>query len=298
MSLSPYNRGLIAAIMAYAFWSLIPFYWKLLVGISAPELLYVRLTLTTLTCLLLLPFRGTFGTFLNAWKDPGMIRQRAFSAALLAGNWFSFMWSVTNDRVLESSLGYFLCPLVSVLLGRFVEKERLGRKQWTAVAMAATGVALIVLEADRFPIAAIAIAFTWSGYGLIKKRSRQGPLVGLGLESTILTPLALGLLLWTATRHPLTLTGVDPGTLLVLSLVGVITLIPLLLFAYAAQRIRLTTMGMGQYLVPSVFFLIALYYGEPVTRGVMAGFILIWTGLGLYSLSGNRRNAVDAVDRE
>ena len=290
MPISTYNRGVIAAIVAYAYWSLIPVYWKLLVGISAPELLYTRLLLTFLTCLVLLPLRGTFGTFLEAWRDPAVLRQRLLAAVLVAGNWFSFMWSVVNDRVMESSLGYFLCPLVSVLLGRFIEKEHLGTSRWLAVGFAAAGVALIVSGADRFPYAGIVIAVTWAGYGLVKKHSPQGPLVGLGSEVGLLAPVALALLLWSASRQPLTLAQVAPATLVPLSLVGLVTVIPLILFAYAAQRIRLSTMGMGQYMVPSVFFLLAVFYGEPVTRPLLAGFALIWVGLALYAFSarGNK----------
>jgi chloramphenicol-sensitive protein RarD len=117
MTIPNNNRGVIAAIGAYAYWGLVPLYWKLVTSIQADELLYSRLVLTALTCLLLLPLRGTFPVFRAAWTDTGMLKQRLFSAALLAGNWYSFMWAVNNDRVIESSLGYFLCPLVSVFLG-------------------------------------------------------------------------------------------------------------------------------------------------------------------------------------
>ena len=154
-------------------------------------------------------------------------------------------------------------------------------------------VALIIREAHQLPLAAIAIAFTWAGYGLTKKRSRQGPLVGLGLESSLLTPLAAGLLLWTAARQEITLAAADGFALMVLACVGLVTVLPLLLFAYAAQRTRLSTMGMGQYIVPSAHFGLAVHYGEPVTRGILAGFALIWLGLLLYTVSATRRNAVD-----
>ncbi|MEX0324677.1 MAG: EamA family transporter RarD [Puniceicoccaceae bacterium] len=293
MPISTYNRGVIAAVVAYTYWSLIPVYWKLLVGIRAEELLYTRLLLTFLTCLILLPLRGTFRTFLAAWRDPVIIRQRLLAAVLISGNWFSFMWSVVNDRVMESSLGYFLCPLVSVLLGRFIEKEHLGFSRWLAVGFAAIGVGFIVSGANHFPYAGIVIAFTWAGYGLAKKRSQQGPLVGLGMEVGLLAPLAAALFLWTAWRQPLTLAEVDGATLGFLSLVGVVTVLPLILFAYAAQRIRLSTMGMGQYIVPSVFFVLAIFYGEPVTPPLLAGFAFIWVGLALYAFSARRTNPVD-----
>jgi chloramphenicol-sensitive protein RarD len=123
-------------------------------------------------------------------------------------------------------------------------------------------------------------------------------LVGLCLETTLLTPLAIGLLLWTGLREPLTVTQTDGQSLFVLSIVGLVTVAPLLMFAYAAQRIRLSTMGMGQYIVPSAHFGLAIYYDEPVTRGLVAGFGLIWTGLILYSISAQRRKAIDGSDTE
>jgi chloramphenicol-sensitive protein RarD len=284
--------------MAYAIWGLIPVYWKELTSITAPELLYSRLILTAVSIMILLPMRGSWRHFMKAWQDGPILRQRLLAAVLLSINWFSFMWAVNHDRVLESSLGYFLCPIVSVLLGRFVEREHLGRTRWIAVGLASAGVAIIIAKASVVPVAGIAIAISWSAYGLIKKRSSQGPLVALGLETSLLTPLAMGMLLWTAWSGPLTITQADPKSLGFLLSVGFVTVGPLVLFAFGAQRIRLTTMGMGQYIVPSTHFGLALVYGEPVTGGVVAGFAFIWLGLLIYSLSGRQRKAVDGTDAE
>lgn len=283
------TRGVLAVILAYAIWGMIPIYWKLLTRIGADELLYSRLILTAVSCMLIVWLRRGGGEFRAVWGSRRDLRNSLVAAGLLSGNWFSFMWSVNNNRVLESSLGYFLCPLVSVLLGRFVEKEQLGNGHWIAVALAAIGVVVIISQASTVPIAAISIALTWSGYGLMKKRSRLGPLIGLGTETVLLCPLAIGMLVILASQQPLTVLAATPSSQFFLAIVGAVTLAPLLLFAYAARRIQLSTMGMGQYIVPSCHFGLALFYGESVNSGVLAGFLLIWTGLIVYSLIG--RNA-------
>jgi chloramphenicol-sensitive protein RarD len=284
--MSTATRGVLAVILAYAIWGLIPIYWRLLTSIGADELLYSRLILTAASCSLILWVRGSWGAFGQAWRNPRDLRHSLLAAALLSGNWFSFMWAVNNNRVLESSLGYFLCPLVSVLLGRFVEKEHLGGRRWLAVAMAAAGVGIIISQAETVPLAAIVIALTWSGYGLMKKRGQLGPLVGLGTETTLLTPLAAAVLIILAGQQPLTILAATPTTQFFLATVGFVTLAPLLLFAYAARRIQLSTMGMGQYIVPSCHFGLALLYGETVNQGVLAGFALIWIALAVYSVKG------------
>ncbi len=296
-AMSTSSKGLLAGLSAYALWGLVPFYWKLLDGIPADELLYVRLVLTALTCLVVLRLRGTLGSFTSAIREGPSVSRALLMAVLLAGNWFSFMWAVGNGQILQSSLGYFLCPIVIVLLARFIEREHLGPLRWLAVGFAAAGVSLFIWQAGVIPLAAICIAFTWGGYGLMKKRSAVGPMVALSMETALLSPPAILLFSLLALQGPPRLTSAPPGQLLAISLVGLVTAIPLLLFAYAARRIRLSTLGMGQYIVPSMHFAIALFYGETVTRPILAGFALIWTGLALFSaggrFTGGPRKAVD-----
>jgi len=287
MPSAPYNRGLTAAILAFAIWGFFPIYWKLLSMISPIELLFVRLIITAATCLLLLPLRGTLGLFIAAWKSRQVISNSLVAAILLSGNWFSFIWAVNSGNVLESSLGYFLCPLVTVLLGRILLNESLNRYQWIAVFLAGSGVCALVLLAGRIPIAALVIALTWSGYGFLKKRSKSGPVVGLGLETCLLTPVSIIALASMTGMSPLAITTISLKTVIVLAFSGVLTATPLLLFAYAAPRVRLSTLGMGQYIVPSCHFLLACLYGEEVNPEVLAGFAMIWTGLALYAASGN-----------
>lgn len=287
-TLTTTGAGLLTLILSYAIWGLFPVYWKQLSAIQAGELLFLRLILTALTCLMLMPLRGSWPAFRSAVSDPVMLRIRLGAALLLAANWFSFIWAVNNNRVLESSLGYFLCPLASVFLGYLFEKERLGPVGWLSVLMAAAGVGLIVLQAGRVPLAAIAIAVTWSSYGLMKKRTRLGPVVSLGMETSLLAPIAALVLLVMSWRGPMSIGEAGGPTLGFLALAGFLTAAPLLLFGFAAQRVRLSTMGMGQYIVPSAHFGLAAFYGETIRPGVVAGFACIWIGLGLYSFAAGK----------
>ena len=222
--------------------------------------------------------------FLAACKEPRTLLRTLFAAILLSVNWFCFIWAVNSGNVLESSLGYFLCPIASVLMGRFIEKEPMSNLRWLAVFLAVAGVSTLILLAGRVPAVAIVIALTWSGYGLMKKRSHLGPVVGLGLETSLLSPFAAISLLWMASQSPLTVTSVTPAVTGFLLVAGIFTAAPLLLFAYAAPRIRLSTIGMGQYIVPSCHFILAFFYGEEVSPIVLVGFGLIWIGLILYAV--------------
>jgi chloramphenicol-sensitive protein RarD len=276
-------RGLIALILAFLIWGLFPIYWKRLHEIDSLELLLIRLILTAGACLLLMPARGSWSAFKAAWRQPRLLGRTLFVALLLSGNWFSFLWAVNNGRVLESSLGYFLCPLASIVLARVVQKEHLGTQRWIAVGIAALGVLVLVMEAGRVPVAAFVIAITWGSYGLMKKRSPLGPVVGLGLETSLLSfPAGLSLILL-ATSGPVSLLNASPPTYGFLAIAGFLTAAPLLLFAYAAQRVRLSTIGMGQYIVPMIHFGLAIAYDEPIPPGVFAGFVLIWIGLIVYA---------------
>lgn len=286
MTLSNHSRGLAAVLFAYAIWGLFPVYWKAFSAIPPLELTLARLVLTAASCLMLIRLRRTWPAFRLAWRDHPQLQRSLLAALLLAINWLGFIWAVNAGRVMESSLGYFLCPLVSILLGRFIEGEPLNHWQWGATVLASAGVGVMVAVAGRIPMAAVLIALSWGGYGLMKKRYQLGPVTGLGLETTLLAPIAVaGLGVLALVTEP-ALPRLTCSRLALLSLSGFLTAAPLLLFAYSAQRVRLSTMGMGQYIVPSSHFALAMAYGEPVNTGLLLGFALIWGALALYSLSG------------
>jgi len=282
--------GLLAIILAYVIWGGFPIYFRQLSELDALELLWVRIMLTAAACWMLLPVRGSFGKFALAWRDRRRLKWGLLAGLLLATNWFSFIWAVTSGNILESSLGYFLCPLVNVVLGRVVQRENLGAWRLSAVLLAGFGVGILILLAERIPLAALIIAATWGSYGLLKKRTASGPIVSLGMETSLLSPLALVALMLIFWKGEGTLEAASLPTLLWLLPAGMLTATPLLLFAFSAHRIQLSTMGMGQYIVPTFHFGLAIFYGEALPPALFLGFGFIWLGLILYTVGSMRRH--------
>jgi chloramphenicol-sensitive protein RarD len=206
------------------------------------------------------------------------------SSVLLAANWTVYVWAVNRGQVIETSLGYFLVPLVNVLLGSLVLHERLRPLQWLSIGCAALGVGLMLFRVGHVPWVALTLAGTWASYGLLKKQSALGSIAGLTVETILLFPLAAALLLWWHHTGAGALGRVEVRTQAFILTAGVVTAVPLLLFAFGAQRIRLTTLGLLQYLAPTVQFLIGLFiYHETFDAARLQAFALIWAGLGLYS---------------
>ncbi|MGZ8410226.1 MAG: EamA family transporter RarD, partial [Hyphomicrobium sp.] len=205
-------------------------------------------------------------------------------------NWGVFIWAVSNNRILDSSLAYYINPLVSVLLGVVVLQERLRAGQWLAVALASIGVGYEVLQRGELPWIPLTLACSFAAYGLIRKMADVDPLTGLFIETLIAFPVALGYLLVVQAEgsHGFFATGEARITIL-LVMAGAITALPLLLFVGAARRIRLSTLGLLQYIVPTGHFLIAVYvYGEPLSHARITTFVCIWIGLLIYSLQSLR----------
>lgn len=278
------KAGALAAGVCYFSWGLVPLYWKRLAAINPVELIAHRHVWSLVLVLGCVAAQGTFGEVRAALRTPRSVGLNLLSAALLTANWLIYVWGVNTGHVIECSLGYFLVPLCNVALGRFVLHERLRRLQWVAIACAATGVAVMVAQLERPPWIALALAATWSAYGLLRKRSPLGSLTGLTVETLLLAPLAVGFLLWQHHTGEGALGRVDATTHALVLSAGVITAVPLLLFAYGARRIRLTTMGLLQYLAPTVQFALGIWvYHEPFSRERLLGFAFIWAGLALYT---------------
>ncbi len=279
------SRGAFAAFAGYACWGLVPLYWKQLQGIDAHELIAHRVVWSLAFVAAIVLWRRGFGEILRALSTPRGFLLNLASSLLLTVNWLVYVWAVNAGHVLECSLGYFLVPLINVALGRLVFHERLRPVQIAAIGCAAAGVALLVIQVGRVPWIALSLAASFGAYGLLRKQSPLGALNGLAVETTLLAPVAAGLLLW---RHHIgtgALGQVDlPRTLLVLSS-GVVTAIPLLLFAYGAKRLRFTTLGLLQYVAPTLQFFIGwLAYQEPLTPARAWAFACIWTGLACYTV--------------
>lgn len=253
-------------------------------GVSAFELITHRIAWSLLFLLGVLWWRKNLRALRPAFTEPRTFGLNLLSSLLLAVNWTVYIWAVNSGHVIESSLGYFLVPLVNVALGSALLHKRLRPPQWIAIGFAAAGVVVLLTRAGHVPWIALTLAVTWAGYGLLKKRSTLGSVAGLTVETILLSPLAAGLLLWWHHTGEGALGRVDLRLHLYILSAGVVTAIPLLLFAYGAQRIRLATLGLLQYLAPSMQFLIGyLVYREPFDAVRLQAFSLIWCGLALYS---------------
>jgi len=292
-------QGALAATGSFLIWGLVPVYWKQMQSIAAFELIMHRVVWSLLFLLGVLVWQKKLGELQAAFGQARLIGLNLLSSVLLAANWTVYVWAVNHGHVIESSLGYFLVPLVNVALGSLLLHERLRPLQWTAIALAAVGVGTLLVRLGHVPWIAFTIAGTWSGYGLLKKKSALGAMVGLTAETLILFPLAAVLLLWWRHTGEGALGRVDAWQHVLVLSVGVVTAIPLLLFAYGAQRIRLTTLGLLQYLAPSVQFLLGyFFYREAFAATHLQAYAFIWCGLILYSADGfwtQRRHLLRSV---
>ncbi len=268
----------------YLFWGLVPLYWKQLQHVDSWEIVAHRQVWALVALLAILAATGGLAAVRALIADPRSAAQTFAAALLLATNWLVYVIGVNSGRVTECSLGYYLVPLVNVLAGRFVLHETLRPTQWLAIGCAALGVAVLVVDLDGLPWIALLLAGSWGGYSLLRKRSKVAGTTALTAETLLLTPFALGWLLWLAADGKGVLGNGSVGDHLLAISMGPVTALPLLLFAFGAQRIRLSTLGLLQYLSPSVQLLLGIVvYGEPFTTGRAISFALIWTGLAVYT---------------
>ena len=276
--------GPVAAAIAYILWGLFPLYIKQIDHLPALEIVLHRSAWSLVFVLGLLAVLRRFAWLGPVLRQPRTLALFLLSALLLGGNWLLYVWSVNSGRVLDASLGYFINPLVNVLLGYAVLHERPRPLQWVAVALAAAGVLWLALGVGHVPWVSLVLAVSFGLYGLLRKTATLGAIEGLALETLLLAPLAVGGLLWLAWQGqghfgqpPL----VDSAWLL---LAGPFTAVPLLLFAAGARRVSLATLGLLQYVSPSIQFVQGVFlYQEPFSTGRGIGFLLIWTALALYS---------------
>jgi len=276
--------GLASAIFAYSAWGALPLYFKSLAGVGSLEILAHRIASSALLLGVGIALvRGREGFLALRHADP---RALLASTVLIAFNWLLYIWAVQHGRVLEASLGYFVNPLVNVALGVAILKETLRPWQKVAFALAGTGVAALVVTTGRVPWIALVLACSFGLYGLVRKRADVEPVGGLFAETAILAPLALAWLGWLAHEGTGALGRTTRETVL-LALAGVITSLPLLAFGHALRRLKLSTMGIVQYLAPTGQFLLAvLVYDEPFGRAQAVAFGFIWGALAIYTWDG------------
>lgn len=284
-------RGLLWAIAAYGWWGLGPVYFKAVRHVSPLEILAHRIVWSLLFLVLLLSMRQRWGALRTAIANRTTLLILIVTSFTVSGNWFVYIWAVNNDRILQASLGYFINPLVSVLLGFVFLRERLAPLEWLAVAMAGAGVVWLTVGAGVFPWIALFLALSFGIYGLLRKIAHVESLEGLAVETAIVTPLALLYLGMLHARGTISFGAVSLTTDLLLAAAGIVTATPLIWFAIAVKRLRLATAGILQYLAPTVQFLLAiLVYHEPFDRDRLIAFLLIWSALALYTTSMVRQN--------
>jgi len=280
--------GVAYAAAAYGTWGLFPLYFRSLLGVPAPEILSHRILWSVVFVTAFVTLRRRWAEVASQLRTPGTLPRLAASALFIATNWLVYIWAVNSGRVLEASLGYFVNPLVTVALGVVFLRERLTSRQLVAVALAGAGVLAMVVRAHALPWVALALAVTFGAYGLIRKRVRVEPTAGLLGEVLLLSPVALAYVAWLE-HAGLSHFGPNPRFTVLLALSGVVTAIPLIWFVLGVQRLRLITVGLLQYLNPTIQFLIAVFvFGEPFTTGHAIAFGCIWVSLALYSFEALR----------
>jgi chloramphenicol-sensitive protein RarD len=297
-----HTSAFIAGVAAFTTWGLVPIYWKLLSKIPAPEILAHRFVWTIL-------FLGVLLSWQRRWPEViGNLRSRRRalfcfgSGVMVSLNWLLFIWAVNINRVLETSLGYFMTPLVNVLLGAVILRERLSAWQIGSILIAATGVSILAFGYGQFPSIAVGICTSFGLYGLLRKQSGTAAIPGLFLETLFLLPLAIFYLALLASRNALIFGPSHFSLSAILMTTGIVTAVPLVWFGYAARHLRLVTIGFLQYLSPSLSFVLGIFlYHETFTRQHFVTFLLIWIALALVSAEAvlrwraTKRIAADAV---
>ncbi len=281
------NTGFVYAALAFVTWGLFPLYLQFVRQVPVVEVVLHRSTWALLFVLVVLTVQKRWAWLAPTLRQPRLLALFAFSALLLSTNWLIYVHAVQTGHVLQASLGYFINPLVSVLLGVLVLRERLRRAQWLAVALAACGVVWLTVQAGSLPWMALVLACSFGVYGLVRKTAPLGALEGLALENLLLAPLVLPLLAWWTWQHGGVLANAAAGQHALLGwllLGGPLTALPLLWFAAAARRLPLAMLGMVQYVSPSMQFLLAIWvFNEPFDSQRLVGFVFIWSALLLIS---------------
>jgi chloramphenicol-sensitive protein RarD len=292
------NKGILAGIGAYVFWGLFPIYWKLLEEVPAIEILANRMVWSFVFVAIILTVKKDWEWFREALHNRKTLLTYTLAAILLSVNWFTYIWAVNEGFVVEASLGYFINPLVNILLGVIFLGEKLRRGQVAAVILAGLGVVYLTVSYGSLPWISLVLAFTFGMYGLIKKTASLESMHGFSLETTVLFLPALGYLLYREANGVGALVNQGSAVTLLLVLAGPVTSIPLLLFGYAARRIPLSMLGFIQYIAPTLQFLLGVFvYAEPFPPTRLVGFSIIWLALLVYSLEGvffNRKAKPDA----
>jgi chloramphenicol-sensitive protein RarD len=285
------RKGLVYGVLSYLMWGVFPLYWSLIDKSGAVEILAHRIVWAVLTIALLVIATRRLGRVRELLRNPRSRWALMAGAILVSVNWGTFIWAVDHGRVVETSLGYFITPLFTVLLGVVVLHERLRATQWIAIGVAFVAVIVLTIENGRPPWVAIILTVSFGCYGLAKKHADAGAIEGMAVESGTVAPLAVIALVVLAIQGHSTVTHHGPGYLVLVLLTGPLTAVPLLLFGSAATRISMTTLGLLNYITPIIQFAVGvLVFKESMSPGRWAGFGLVWLALAIFTASGLARH--------
>ncbi|HLW36650.1 MAG TPA: EamA family transporter RarD [Chthoniobacterales bacterium] len=276
--------GFIAGLACFGTWGLIPGYWKLIAAVPATEILAHRFVWTTVFLSLVLSWQRRWDEVVSNIRSPRARFYCLTGGVAIATNWFLFIFAVNTNRVIETSLGYFMTPLMNVLFGALFLRERLTRVQLVSVLLALSGVLNLTFGYGRFPWIAICICFSFGLYGLLRKKSGTPAIPGLFIETILLLPIAIGFLIYLERANTLAFGHAGLRSSILLFSTGVVTAVPLFWFGYAARHLRLITLGFVQYLSPILSFLLGVFlFHEPFTRAQLVTFVLIWIALAVFT---------------
>ena len=287
------NKGILNGLVAYALWGFFPIYWKLLHDVPALQVIGHRIAWSFVLLIMVILLTKQWKEFRSAALAPKTIAIYSIAAVLLSINWLIYVWGVNAGFIVETSLGYFINPLISVLLGVLFLRERLRTMQWLPIALAAVGVLYLTLTYGRLPWIALSLAFSFGIYGLVKKLAPLGSLYGLTLETALVFPIALIYLAFVGVNGTGAFLREGALTDILLIGTGAVTSIPLLMFASAARQIPLTMIGILQYIAPTIQFLIGVFlYHEPFDQSRLIGFSLVWLALIIFWVENYLANRV------
>jgi chloramphenicol-sensitive protein RarD len=284
------RRGTVSGLSAYLLWGLLTVYWKWLDAFDAVDLIGWRVVTALVLLLALVSMQRRLRNVVDALRSRQLFVRISVAALLLLVNWTLYVWAVVNEHVIETALGYFIAPLFTAIIGIVALRERLRTLQKVALGFAAASVVVLTFTYGRPPVIALAIAASWAIYGLLKKQVPLRPVESLTAETIVLFAPALVIVLWSLTRDQAMFSGASSGEVILVLLTGLITAVPLLLFAHSAQRLPLTVIGPMQYLVPVINFLLGwLAFGESLDTARFIGFVLVWAGLACSFVDTVRR---------
>lgn len=278
-------KGFALALAAYLLWGFLPLYMKALAHVPTVEVLAHRVIWSVPVALIILVWLGRTADLKTALTTPRMLAMAATTAALISINWGIYVWAIQTGHTLDAALGYYINPLFSIFLGATLLGERLSRVQKLAIGLAALAVAVLTFDAGRLPLVALSLTLTWGIYAYLKKSLPIGPNQGFTLEVILLLPPALGYVIWQGAQGQAIFLGSAHDTGLLLG-AGIVTAVPLMLYANGAKLLRLSTIGIMQYIAPTLIFLTAVFvFGEPFGRARAIAFPMIWAALILYTWS-------------